>query len=344
MAGTDEYVSRARAAILDVLDAEDAVVHPELEARISEAGHRGDPGNIDPHHITTALRELGDADQIEWVKVVTRRGREVTTIQPTDTRGRTTRLARASARKRLLLARYEGWAQGTKRYPRGLIGPAGEQAVRSAIWESASLQPAAPAAGETSRLLGVKLPGPLDSAGYLVPLNSSGLPQAPVTVLFEVKNLRSWIYPGATELYQLLHKAAVLQTAQPEQPIVPVFVCRKAHKTTFYMAKQLGFVVIDMGIQFAGDIDEEKLLEVRNELHFHDLARGQGPSLRVRDRLIETLPRTGPEVAQQWAASVSDESMTDLIRRLRRSARSEHDELMADLRQVNNELGRRGGW
>ncbi len=120
-----------------------------------------------------------------------------------------------------------------------------------------------------------------------------------MTVLFEVKNLRSWIYPSAEELYQLLHKAVVLQIARPEQPIVPVFVCRKAHQTTFWMSYQLGFVTIDMDIQFVGDVEEDELLEVRNELYFRDLAPGCGPSLRVRDRLIKTLPRTAHGVAQQ---------------------------------------------
>jgi hypothetical protein len=195
-----------------------------------------------------------------------------------------------------------------------------------------------------TKLLGVTLPGPLDSAGYLVPLDSSGLPRTPLTVLFEVKNLRSWIYPSAPEVYQLLHKAVVLQTAHPDHPIVPVFVCRMAHETTFYLAKQLGFMTIAMGIQFAGDIGEEELLEVRNELHFQDLARGRGPSLRVRDRLTETLPRTGPAIAEQWAMTVSDPSATDLITRLRRSTRHDRDELMTELRRVNGLMGRRGGW
>ena len=181
------------------------------------------------------------------------------------------------------------------------------------------------------------------SAGH-APLSADGLPQSPVTVLFEVKNLRSWIYPSAKDLYQLLHKAVVLQTAHPDQPIVPVFVCRKAHKTTFWMAQQLGFITIDMGIQYAGDIKEAELLEVRNELHFRDLARGKGPSIRVQDRLSNTLPRTSPTFAQQWAGTVSDTSMTALIKKLRYSSRHEHDVLLADLRQANIDMGRRGGW
>lgn len=344
MADTTAYISRARAAILDVLAIHHAVVHPELEARISEAGHPGDPQNIDPHHVTTALRELRDAGQIVWAQTPTRGGRAVTTIQPSDTRNRTTKIDVAAGRKRLLYTRYESWAQGTKRYPQGLIGPAGEQALRSAISASGALQPASPGAGEVTRLLGVTLPGSLDSGGYLVPLSAGGLPQSPVTVLFEVKNLRSWIYPSAKELYQLLHKAVVLQTAHPEQPIVPVFVCRRAHKTTFWMAQQLGFVTIEMGIQFVGDVTEDELLEVRNELHFQDLARGHGPSLRIQDRLSDTLPRTSPQVAEQWAATASDASMIELIGKLRRSSREEHEMLLADLRQANTDLGRRGGW
>jgi hypothetical protein len=345
MPPTDAYVGRARAAILSVLADEHAVVHPELEARISEAGYRGDFRNIDPHHVTTALRKLTDDGQIEWVEERTRGGNTIKTIQPTDTRLRATKVATAAARKRLLYARYSGWSQGTKRHPQGLVGPAGEEAVRLAIRDSSALQPAAPGAGEVSELLGVTLPGPLDSAGYLVPFDASGLPQSPVTILFEVKNLRSWIYPSAEELYQLLHKALVLQTARQDQPIVPVFVCRKVHLTTFWMSQQLGFVTIDMGIQYVGDVAEQELLEVRNELHFRDLASGKGPSLRVLDRLTKTLPSISLAVAHQWSASASDPTMATAIEGIRHSRnRQEHDALVAELRRANSRLGRRGGW
>jgi hypothetical protein len=72
------YVGRARAAILAD---EHAVVHPELEARISEAGYRGDFNNIDPHHVTTALRELSHDGSIEWIEERTRGGSAIKTIQ-----------------------------------------------------------------------------------------------------------------------------------------------------------------------------------------------------------------------------------------------------------------------
>src|ERR1700687_3983368 len=105
--------------------------------------------------------------------------------------GRGDRIDRAAGRKRLLYGRYLGWATGTARHPRGLVGPAGEAAARSAILESGAVIPVAPGAAGVSRILNVNLSGPLDSAGYTIPLGVGGVPGQPVTLLFEVKNLRN---------------------------------------------------------------------------------------------------------------------------------------------------------
>jgi hypothetical protein len=51
------------------------------------------------------------------------------------------------------------------------------------------------------------------------------------------------------------------------------------------MAKQLGFMVIDLEHQFIGAVDEDRMMEVRDGMWFTDLAIGDGPTLRVRDRL-----------------------------------------------------------
>jgi hypothetical protein len=51
------------------------------------------------------------------------------------------------------------------------------------------------------------------------------------------------------ELYQLLDKCARLQVQYPQQRLVPVLVCRRAHYTTFVMAKNLGFAVLPMMAQ-----------------------------------------------------------------------------------------------
>lgn len=277
-----EYVDRAKARILDVLDTEHAVVRLELEARISEAYFAESGQNIDPHHITTAYNALRRQGLIIQTSAEATRGQHpVETIQPANQHRRTTAIARAAGRKRLLYGRYLGWAQGTKRYPQGLIGPAGERAVRDGLLQSQTFTPVHPDAAEVKRLFDVNLPGPLDSAGYVLPLDKAGIPGRAVTVLVEVKNVRSQLYPQSQEVYQLLDKAHVLQRACPEQPILPVLACRKAHPTLYWMAKQLGFFVIELRIQYAGALSDKELDEVRTELHFHDLRVGDGPSASV---------------------------------------------------------------
>lgn len=320
------------------------MVHPEAMSRISEPGFADYEYNINPHHVTTALRGLHDEEVIVTHKEVTRGGHLVATITFNDLDNRASITKAAAARKRLLMARYTGWSQGTKRHPHGLIGPAGEHAVRSAILSAETVLPTAPGAGEVGYILGTRLTGKLDSAGLMVPM-VKGLPEEPVTLLFEVKNLRSWIYPSSSELYQLLHKGIVLQKAQPTQPIVPILACRRAHKTSFWMAKQLGFVIIDMGVQFGGDVDETALDDIRNELHFTDLRAGSGPSLRVRDRLRDTLPGICTKIADEWQTTAMTEPLSDAIEDVR-AARSTKSRLrrVDELRAVAVGLGYRGGW
>lgn len=338
-----DYTELAESRIYETLREEFAVVHLELESRLAERYWQGATNhNIDPHHITNALRNLRAGGAIEWVSGKTRGGHELETIQPTDRAGRGTKIDRAAARKRLIYARYTGWAQGTKRHPHGLIGPAGEAAVRSALIESGSLQPAVPGFGETSELLGVKLAGALDSAGFIVPI-VRGMPLTPITTIVEVKNIRSWIYPSSAEVYQLLSKAVQLQVPNPNQLIVPILVCRRAHRTTFWMAKQLGFFVIDMNRQFTGDVEDDALLSVRNELHFNDLYAGTGPSLRVKERFQGTLPKHATGSAERWLQTTEDLGPTILA--LRRSKNQQtHNLLMRRLRAESTARGDQGGW
>lgn len=338
------YEARARDAIREVLDDQLAVTSAELVARISERSFAGEH-DINPHHVTNALRDLTKAGVVVAEKAAAKGGHVIETIQPADQRRRATKIAHAAARKRLLAARYAGWSQGTKRYPQGLIGPAGELATRRALLDAQTLQPAVPGAGEVDELLGVSLPGPLDSAGYMIPF-TNGIPGPPVTLLIEVKNIRGWIYPQAPELYQVLHKAWVLQRARPDQPIVPIFICRRAHVTTFYMAKQLGFVVIDMQRQFAGEVPEQDVAEVRAELHFQDLVRGSDRSIRVYDRLRKTLPRICIDVSAVWHQTCMSAGYGNLFELLRapKTRVTDRRELMIELRDVAARHGLQGGW
>lgn len=320
---TEDYVEKAREAIYSHLSEQHACTHPELESRLAERYNSKDTRNIDPHHFTTALGQLLREGSVAVRERATRGNSQlIKTFHLTGTRA-TTKIDRAAARKRLLSARYRGWAQGTKRHPHGLIGPAGEAAVREALRDA--MQPMTPGFGEVGSLLGCKLQGSIDTGGYLVTLSKEGLPMTPLSVPVEVKNIRSWIYPGSAELYQLLSKCASAQRTLGETPaLLPTLVCRRAHPTVFYMASQLGFVVIDARRQWTGDVEEPALLEVRNELHFVDLHAGSDPSIRVKDRFAShksRLPENAHRLAAAWAESASDDETATLIAEMRRVKR-----------------------
>lgn len=341
-----DYTELAKSKVRRALDEHHAVVALELEARISET--RSSTGDIavDPHHITKAVGQLVRSGELTRVAGPVRGGGEpVETIQFVDQRKRKTATDRAAARKRLLYARYRGWAQATQRKAHGFIGPAGEEATRLAILASGAVIPAAPGAGEVSNLLNVELPGPLDSAGFMVPLDDNGLPRPAVATLFEVKNIRGWIYPTSRELYQLLYKAAVLQVAHLGQPVLPILVCRQSHATTYKMARQLGFMVIATEVQYAGHVNEVALNEVRVELAFDDLRAGVEPMLRVRDRLIKTAPTYSLTSSEAWKTTVTNPDMVASIADLRTATdKAQRAALMAAFRNEAADAGYDGGW
>lgn len=339
-------IATAKKRLLDLLDEQHALVKPEAITRLAETYFKGDTKNIDPHVTGQAIDELvREGDIVVTAAQRTRGGRSVRTIQLADDTGRATAIDKAARRKRLLYARYLGWATGSNRYPRGLIGPAGETAVRRAIIESAALQPENPGAGEVSKILNVRLPGPADSGGYMTPI-VAGIPTATVTVLIEIKSIREWIYPTSSELYQLLYKAMLLKRYNPTVPVVPILVCRRAHPTAFYMAKQLGFLVIEMRAQFLGDtLAEDEVNEVRNELGFTDLYRSAGPSLPVRDRLSKHLPPVIVQFADTWTATTGDSDICDVLTQLnRRISGHERKFVVNDLRNAHAAIGGSGGW
>ena len=77
-----DYQARAVDRIREILAAEHAAVRRELESRIAEGHWSGSGENIDPHHITNALRELVRLGELESVTGATRGGADVETLQP----------------------------------------------------------------------------------------------------------------------------------------------------------------------------------------------------------------------------------------------------------------------
>ena len=340
----DEYVALARAAIIELLDKEHAAAWLEVEAKITDApwpsvGHR-----IDKHHLSTARIDLLRNGQIVDLSVGTRGGREVVIIHRADTARRQTAIARAASRKRILTARYLGWAQGTTSRP-GVIGPAAERVVHESLKESATFRLVNPAGGQVSRLLGYTLDGPLDHAVILTPINDDELPETPVVVPIEVKNVRDWIYPSSQELYQLLDKAAKLQQHHPTLQIVPVLVCRRAHYTTYKMAKDLGFFIVQSRRQYIGAVDSERLAEVQAELGFLDLVEHRGSDPLVVHMFADVFSKRATEFSQRWMQTAADRDMCGVFPHMRQdSVATRRGQTLDVLRAFAERAGCGGGW
>jgi hypothetical protein len=297
----EDYVQFGREAILHLLGAELAVPWIEIEAKVADRTYVPLSRRVDPHHLSAARAQLVSEGAITSSAGLTRGGSEVILFHLPGAAGR--RFDDVMARKRLLTARYYGWARGTSTRP-GRFGPAGEAAVRDAMTEAAPSGYTIENPGrEVETLLGVSLHGPLDAAAHYLVRQSGGIPGPVITVPVEVKNLRDWIYPSSREIYQLLSKAAALQTAAPDRLIAPVLVCRRAHITTMRMAKEVGFFVIPIERQYVHQVDGEFLTEVRTELGLFDLVQMEDTDDRLVRFFHTHLPKVIERTAADWSVS-----------------------------------------
>ncbi|WP_280357499.1 hypothetical protein [Nocardia otitidiscaviarum] len=305
MADEDHLVARARTALLELLENELAVVWSEAEAKLGAEvrGHRH-PDAIYPHHLTTAKNELLAERKITATEGETRGGSEIQTFSPADTKRRTTRIRQAAQRKRLLMARFRGWAHGPKN-SHGQIGPAGEAAVRQALIASTNFA-LENSGGEVAEILGVKLKGSLDAGGWLTLFGTNHVPKGTACVALEVKNIRDFIYPNSHELYQVLDKAAHLQRERPDALVHPVLVCRRVNHTLFFMAYELGFKVVQTQRQYIRGVEIDPLNEVRAELGFLDLTLldPATPDPHLIKAFRQQIPKDADEYCERWRDSV----------------------------------------
>jgi hypothetical protein len=170
-------------------------------------------------------------------------------------------------------------------------------------------------------------------------------------VLVEVKNVRSWIYPTSSELADLLAKAADIQAAAPERPILPVLVCRRAHETTKYMASSLGFLVHETSRQYvaaSAQLDDElgdraRLEEVRAELGFDDLVVREEADEAIVKWFRYVPPSVLPRYPQRWARY--GPPLAEIFRALRHAdPGTEQARWGVELRETAEQLGVRVSW
>lgn len=330
-----DWVTLGETAIKDLLSVEHAATRHEMEAKLSEQAI--DPPicrrSIQPHVLTHSLKSALQSGTVVKVEGVTRGGRAVATYNLSDTRRRGRAVADASARKRLLQARFNGWAVGgVSTAFAGTMGASGEIALQISM-KSAATNPAVPAAvakpevanPRLTQLFGLEVPiGPLDNGMIL--LSNSSVIHIPV----EIKNRRQWIYSDAPELFQILSKAALMQQQSPDVNICPVLVCRRAHWTTFNLMKDLGGHVIPTKEQYVHpEIDERLVAEVRNELGY-DLLQTQQPRPLLTSNFANTLPRNAYEQSQKWKQFAPTlATHFEVLRTLKRSRRRAFEALLS---------------
>lgn len=307
-----------------------------------------------PHHVEFARTLLLSTGEIVDTTVAGKGGRDVRLFQVADAKGRVKSVTAAAMRKRALMNRYYGWAQGTESYP-GITGPAAEAVVHDTIIRSGIgnlLSDASARVGSVSSFLGQPVPiGPLDNAFLFLPLDENGRIRFSTTVgvPVEVKNVREWIYPRSRELYQLLAKSARLQRELPTVPLIPLLVCRRASTPTHRMAKALGFFVIQARQQFIQNHSRatpEHLVEVRTELGLLDLVVPSGPSLHVAAGL-RALQQKYPidEATVRWMTVSNEPEMVDALGVLAQDISPQRrSRTLHSLREMSEELGLLGGW
>ena len=289
---------------MDLIRAEGAVLWREAEAKLADTRWPTVPTAINPHHLTTARGRLLSRG---WIRLSDPFDASGTRFMiPTDVRGKKELIREASKRKRLLHRRMERWARATSRYRSGIVGEAGERVTLASLDAAATrgTRPVTPGAREIGSLFGEPVPGgPLDSAAWAEQLDDYGRSTDSVLCPIEVKNIRHWIYPSSHELFQLLHKSALLQQDYPDLAICPVLITRKRSWTADQMSRDLGFRIVDIHKQFLlpiAEVPAEQVDEIRSELGYADLIRSDSADPTLTALLGGSVRTTSAPNAEQW--------------------------------------------
>lgn len=183
--------------ILDVARTRRAFLRQELLAvagdRVWLSGNLEARYPVVPHRLYDRLGVLVRHGEIRGDTVPTRGGSTVTTYALAGAPDEQT--SKAAARKRLLYARYRGWAAGSQRQGAGVVGPASELVFHSAVAQVAAFvgYRFLHASGhQVDAVDDVPVPrGPLDN-GLVLHSAEDGVPYY---LLVEVKSYRNWLYP-----------------------------------------------------------------------------------------------------------------------------------------------------
>jgi hypothetical protein len=279
-----EWEELGKSALLDLLAEKFVVPWAEAEARISVRGWK-DFDKVQPVQLGGARRSLREEGRI--VEDISSQRPPVHLIRLEYPPGEKRRLERLTGSKRKLYRKYLSWAGDQV-----VCGKHGERVVFDSLTSAASdagLYVPQQTPGAVAAVRGVPIArGPADGLAHVMD-RQTALEVA--VLLIEVKNINTWIYPRAPELWQLLVKAATLATTTP---VVPLLLCVRYAYLAQRMAADIGFFLCAMRDQiFSPSIDADEFASVAEEFGLL-MVQHAGPSEPITSFLRSTLRRSPP--------------------------------------------------
>jgi len=239
-----------------------------------------------PHHITTALRQLERSEHIQVIDTVSAGGgRQLTDLYALSTWNPNSQ--ESIDRLHRVKEAYEEYLHIAQNETHGKSLEAMIESViqHSDQFKSFSETGRAPPPGTTHA--GVRLPDerPLDH--YLIHLSPPG-----IEIGVEDKDLRGWIYPSSNEMRGLLGTCQSLN-------MLPVLITRKVHYSTRLFCSYVGAIAFQTHNQCIPTQYAERLADARHKdgLGFADIRFTDEPPPHVTKLFSDYLPRL---VAPTW--------------------------------------------
>lgn len=279
-----EWEELGKEALLDLLSEKFVVPWAEAEARISVKGWKNFD-TVQPIQLSGARRSLRQEGRIEEEVSAQNPPVHLVRLAYPDEGRRS--LERLVGQRRKGYRKYLSWAGD-----QSLCGRHAERVVLDSLRAAAldaDLYVPKQSTGAVGEIKGVRVaPGPLDALAHVMERESA---TEAAVVAFEVKNINTWIYPRAVELWSLLVKAAPLAA---EFPIVPVCACVRYGYEAQRMGSDLGFFVCAMRDQvFSPRIDPDEFDTVIDDFGLVAI-RHEGALEPVVSFLTGTLRRSPP--------------------------------------------------
>jgi hypothetical protein len=249
----------------------------ELEARVSDFVKPGTPV-VEPHHITNIKDELHFIEaSTEPVPFYTRRKMRKDLYLP------------VLQEKQALYHDFLDIAT------QDTCGSVAERVVLESLRAASNLALKPHKLGNVKEINGRTTQGSLDSYAY-VTLSGQGLARQAVPIGIEVKNIREWVYPESSELWQALRAAVELEC-------VPILVTRRIHITTGRFCKSIGMLTHETQKQyFARSLEgDSRLLAAHERLHFRDVIPWEEADPSVTRFFEVTLPTVLDRTLQNFA-------------------------------------------